>query len=264
MKLSPYLISGALYLLSTLFQGSFAASADDACFHNVIRDALNNGKAMTNLGPWLDKSYDFSRQSQPAVDLPDMVNDPSLRSSSASVASSCKLEHSGWNGLGENLFVGSETGLAEEDWATERIWTIENAVNDWAYEARLMVFQNGGATVGCNNGESGATCRSKIGHYTQIMWDDTTQVGCASQFCSTVTQNGRTLFGGKQSTLIVCHYSPQGNYIQSLSGPYLAPYNAGGQSSSNAAPLSGCNEGLGPEVGPGSGLVPVIQLLLDV
>jgi hypothetical protein len=266
MKIFSQLMLGALCLFSPLLQGAFAASVDDACYHNVIRDALNNGKTMTNLGPWLDKTYNFSQQSQPLSDLPDMKNDTGLRSSAASVARACKFEHSGLNGVGENLFVGSETGLAAADWATKRIWTMHNAVNDWAYEARLMVFQNAGSTVGCNDGSSGSTCRSAIGHYTQMMWDDTTNVGCASQFCPSITQNGSTLFEGKQSTLIVCHYSPQGNYYNGTD--YLAPYTIGGYSSSSAAPLSGCNDGVesagGGENGSSPALIPILQLLLGV
>ena len=47
-----------------------------------------------------------------------------------------------------------------------------------------------------NSCASGETC----GHYTQIVWDDTTELGCAEADCS------GTLF-------LVCRYLPAGNYI---------------------------------------------------
>jgi pathogenesis-related protein 1 len=38
------------------------------------------------------------------------------------------------------------------------------------------------------------------GHYTQIVWRDTTSVGCAAQSCP-------------QGEIWVCDYSPPGNYV---------------------------------------------------
>ena len=104
-----------------------------------------------------------------------------------------------------------------------------NAVNDWAFEARLMVYPNGTSTVSCYDSELGTACnRSEIGHYTQMVWNPsdpyaysaTQEVGCAAQYCP----NGVTNFSSRKSTLIVCHYSPQGNYIDVDNGNYVAPY----------------------------------------
>ena len=124
-------VISALLLLLVLVQPGLAAPADDACFHNVVRDALNTGKTMRNLGPWLDQSYDFSRQNQPAQPLPLLKNSTSLRGSAATVAASCNFQHSGWNGIGENLFVGTEApDKTYAEWLVERNWTVRNAVND--------------------------------------------------------------------------------------------------------------------------------------
>jgi pathogenesis-related protein 1 len=40
------------------------------------------------------------------------------------------------------------------------------------------------------------------GHYTQIVWENTTKVGCAVASCPGLTY----------STVVVCNYSPAGNY----------------------------------------------------
>jgi hypothetical protein len=39
------------------------------------------------------------------------------------------------------------------------------------------------------------------GHFTQVVWKGTTDIGCASKYCSNL--------GG---TMYVCDYSPPGNY----------------------------------------------------
>ncbi len=227
----------SLLTSSVLFQGAQAAS-DEASLHNIVRDALSYGRTMSNLGPKLNQCYEFSRQNRPAARLPLMSNTSTLRNSAASWASGCNFAHSGWSGIGENLFVGTSITTS---------WTLENAINDWAYEARFVSYPNGASTVGCNDGSSGSTCRSKIGHYTQMVWQTTTQVGCAIQSCP----NGVTNFSSKQSQLIVCHYSPQGNYYNGTD--YLAPYVGQGV----VSPSQACSSG-------SSGMIVApIMLLLD-
>lgn len=43
-------------------------------------------------------------------------------------------------------------------------------------------------------------CRKKCGHYTQLVWRDTRQVGCA-----VARNSGREVW--------VCYYDPRGNYV---------------------------------------------------
>jgi len=90
---------------------------------------------------------------------------------------------------GENLY-----------WASAKVWTdgrrevwdvnINNAVDEWAKEEKDYNYASN-------------TCRSgkQCGHYTQIVWKDTKEVGCASKQCSDKTQ------------VWVCNYSPGGNVI---------------------------------------------------
>jgi len=239
-----------LLLLLVLLVQSAWATEDEAYFHNVVRDALSYGQTMDNLGFQLDKSYDFSLQNRPAERLPLMSVDPALQNSARQVANSCVFEHSGTPGVGENLFV-----------VTGANWTVENAINDWAYEARLVDYPLNAETVGCNDGSSGAGCRSAIGHYTQQVWQDSTQVGCAAVYCPVISNNAGPMFpdsngNPRPSTYFVCHYSPQGNYVNTQ-WDYLAPYvGVGIQAPASTPPTT-----------PGSkfelAILPAIQFLLD-
>lgn len=52
----------------------------------------------------------------------------------------------------------------------------------------------------------------KVGHYTQLLWSDTTDLGCAASYYTT-----KTKFANKtrkwHHLLYVCNYGPGGNYI---------------------------------------------------
>ncbi|EOA36766.1 hypothetical protein CARUB_v10012656mg [Capsella rubella] len=89
----------------------------------------------------------------------------------------CRLVHS--NGpYGENIF-----------WASQNTWRPRNVVKVWADENRFY-------DVNANSCEPHQMC----GHYTQIVWRDSTKVGCASVDCS----NG--------GVYAICVYNPPGNY----------------------------------------------------
>ncbi|GJP63317.1 hypothetical protein CLOP_g20389 [Closterium sp. NIES-67] len=65
-------------------------------------------------------------------------------------------------------------------------WVAEKA--DWTYSP---------VPEGCADGRM-------CGHYTQVVWRDTTHVGCASAQCP------------DGSSMWVCDYSPPGNFIGSI------------------------------------------------
>ena len=85
------------------------------------------------------------------------------------------------HGHGENLWSG---------WG-DRIWTPEEMVGEWTAEKRLYVrgvFPNVSRT-----GDWTA-----VGHYTQMVWSETTHVGCA------IAARGNR-------SVLACRYSPPGN-----------------------------------------------------
>jgi len=92
------------------------------------------------------------------------------------LAVNCDFEHSD-SGFGENIWRG-----------TEGFFTLEDAVNSWGEEEEFYDVDS--------NECVGGDCL----HYTQIVWENTTEVGCGTAVC-----NG--------FLVLVCQYNPAGNII---------------------------------------------------
>jgi len=95
----------------------------------------------------------------------------------------CGLEHRPETGEwrqehGENLFLGTADYYGAAD-----------AVGAWVSEKK---YYKGGILTSSNWHASG--------HYTQVVWKDTKQVGCAKIAC-------------KGNIIVVCNYDPPGNFL---------------------------------------------------
>jgi len=92
-------------------------------------------------------------------------------------AKGCELEHS--NGqYGENIY-----------WYSATVKNTQQVVDSWASEAKFYDHNR-------------QVCKGswdKCGHYTQVIWENTTQVGCAKVTC----ESGAEIW--------VCAYDPAGN-----------------------------------------------------
>lgn len=101
------------------------------------------------------------------------------------LASSGRFEHSPENTKkpeGENLWAG-----------TKGYYSPEAMVDGWVREKRY--FQPG---LFPNNSTTGRV--EDVGHYTQLVWRATSEVGCAKATSA-------------QEDILVCHYSEAGNYV---------------------------------------------------
>lgn len=75
-----------------------------------------------------------------------------------------------------------------------------------------------------NNADPDMTNFARWGHFSQIVWNSTTKVGCFTQYCP----NGLSNIGGATNIrpyFTVCNYSPPGNYRNRFYMNVFAPKN---------------------------------------
>jgi pathogenesis-related protein 1 len=124
------------------------------------------------------------------VGVPDLVWSESLAQAAQSWANHlsssgcCAMSHSG-SGYGENIYKVSAVV-----WSNGRreiqSRSAQQIVDGWATEAKDYDYENN-------------TCNGICGHYTQIIWRDSTELGCAVAICPDKAQ------------MWVCNYAPVGN-----------------------------------------------------
>lgn len=107
--------------------------------------------------------------------VPPLTWSDELAASAQQWANKCGKTHGAHGKFGENLA-----------WGASR--TASNAVDDWYKEASRYNYGKPGFVHG-------------IGHFTQMIWKNTKQVGCGFTRCNS-----------KVGRLLVCRYAPAGNW----------------------------------------------------
>ncbi len=128
------------------------------------------------------------------VGVQSLTWNSALAASATSYAEECIWAHdgsrspdAGFQYVGENLYAASQQPsnavmlASVQGWADERF--------DYAFGKRV-----------------GEPAPGVVGHYTQLVWDDSTEVGCGWARCS----NPQGL--NFSATIVVCRYGPGGNY----------------------------------------------------
>jgi uncharacterized protein YkwD len=102
--------------------------------------------------------------------------------------------------LGENLYWGwsSAGSKISKKLAFDSVDSWYNEIRDFQYSKKGVVCPL--------RGKKGA-----IGHFTQVMWSSTKDLGCGYAQC----KNGTT-------TIVVCQYGPGGNFNQHVTPPFSA------------------------------------------
>ncbi|KAJ8042182.1 Peptidase inhibitor 16 [Holothuria leucospilota] len=142
--------------------------------------------------------------SPPAVSMNTLTWDATLAIKAQQWVERCHYGHPNtaiyrsYAGLGQNLYIRIGTTTKPP---------VTDPVDKWYREVNYY-------NLATNKCDTGRVC----GHYTQLVWADTSKVGCGINFCSRVT----TDYGRIYSTawLVACQYSPGGNVIWRK--PYVA------------------------------------------
>ena len=100
----------------------------------------------------------------------------------------CEMRHTR-SGYGENIFWASPVKWSDGKREIQKI-TAEHVAEAWAAEAANYDYRT-------NTCRSGAMC----GHYTQMVWKDTRELGCGMAVCDDKAQ------------IWLCVYNPPGNYV---------------------------------------------------
>ncbi len=161
--------TGARSDTSTAVATSTPATGDGADYvnaHNVVRAAVTK-----------PTNYPAGQTWEP---LPPVTWSASVAASAQAwvdhlVSSGCAFEHEANSGYGENLAMGTNL-------------TAQGAVNMWTDEKESYTFS------------PRYQFESSTGHYTQVVWRKSTQIGCGSGTCN-------------RMVIVCCRYSPPGNYI---------------------------------------------------
>ncbi|CAK7202882.1 hypothetical protein SEUCBS139899_005609 [Sporothrix eucalyptigena] len=137
-----------------------------------------------------------------------------LAADAAIVAASCKFAHNqtvGGGGYGQNIASsGSSANLANDSPSKY----VNQAVTDQWYNGEEPLYpaaDYGKSTPDLTNFES-------WGHFSQVVWVASTQIGCASQYCA-----AGTIFPTLNSWFTVCNYQATGNVATEYGTNVLPP-----------------------------------------
>ncbi|XP_044715225.1 cysteine-rich secretory protein family domain-containing protein [Hirsutella rhossiliensis] len=141
----------------------------------------------------------------------DLAWDNTLAQYAENIANSCVFQHDikqGSGGYGQNLaYAGSSGGIDGI-----KVKTAASAVTMQWYNGEMANWQFYGQDKPPSSSSLG-----KWGHFTQVVWKDTTKVGCATVKCAAGTVSSF------DSWYTVCNYNPQGNFGDQYGSNVLKP-----------------------------------------
>jgi len=164
------------FLISILLLARFEGIAQNGNVTTQYRDSAFIGAILTQHNAY-----------RSALHLPALTWSPALAADALKWAQ--KIARSG-DGQHDRSIVGREGENIW--WGTHDVFSYAEMIGFWGSEKKDFVY---GIFPDCKSSRS-----AMVGHYTQIIWKNTTSVGCA------VTTNG-----GKD--FLVCRYAPAGNMI---------------------------------------------------
>lgn len=128
-------------------------------------------------------------RSNEAASLSPLVWDSDIASVAQAYAEQCVYAH---NSL-RNEQYGSVLG--ENMYASTGDVTADRVVSSWAREKQDYDYKTN-------------SCSGICGHYTQMIWDTSTRLGCGFAYCPDLQIGSYTGWN-----IVVCNYNPAGNYV---------------------------------------------------
>ncbi|NBD10237.1 MULTISPECIES: CAP domain-containing protein [Corallococcus] len=190
LLLTPFLLLACIPDGDTGEQPPDAGAQDDAGTQGD-GGAADDAGTLTPFATDMLEAHNAARaaaQPTPSPALSPLTWDPAVADVARKWADNCKFEHNAGRGnAGENIAA-----------ATPGVWDTKGAVKIWVDEAADYDYAK-------NTCASGQVC----GHYTQVVWRNSSRLGCATKRCTTGSP-----FGGSGTwDFWVCNYAPPGNYV---------------------------------------------------
>lgn len=125
----------------------------------------------------------------PATNMVKLIWDEDIAVGAKEHADLCGFEHAD-TGFGENLYAAASSVDS-----VDNIEKLVSGVTDWYNEEVDYTY---------DTGSCGAVC----GHYTQVVWAESTKVGCGYAECTDIFPSSFPF-----QVYLVCRYDPPGNFV---------------------------------------------------
>ena len=159
---------------------------------NSMRDKPVAEAAVTGGGPVFTPSAMTAAHNKwrsqvgvPALRWSDKLARSSQQWADHLAENNCRMQHSMSSDYGENLYWAGPITNSDGS-AAVQAFTAQKVVDSWGSESKYYDYEDN-------------SCHSVCGHYTQVVWKSTTEVGCAVAVC------------GNKGQIWVCQYTPSGN-----------------------------------------------------
>lgn len=140
----------------------------------------------------------------------DVQWDSDLANSAQILANSCVYDHDmniGGGGYGQNIAMRAATSNLEDAPAAARL-----AITGYWYNDEFNDYPGFGKDISTDDGVF-----KDWGHLSQMVWSETTHIGCAIAICDAGTMNRM------KGWFAVCNYKPQGNFRGKFAQNVKAP-----------------------------------------